>query len=78
MLWTLLIKDLKRARHNPWPYLLNLALPLCITALRGYLTSGNASVVMAAVAMTILPVLVVFLVAQRWIIQGVTQTGIKG
>ena len=35
MLWTLLIKDLRRARHNPWPYLLNLALPLCITALIG-------------------------------------------
>ena len=33
---------------------------------------------MAAVALTILPVLVVFLLAQRWIIQGVTQTGIKG
>ena len=46
--------------------------------LRGYLASGNASVVMAAVAMTILPVLVVFLLAQRWIIQGVTQSGIKG
>ncbi len=35
MLWTLLIKDLGRARHNPWPYLLNLSLPLCITALIG-------------------------------------------
>jgi len=35
MLWTLLIKDLRRARHNPWPYLINLALPLCITALIG-------------------------------------------
>src|SRR5438034_10633486 len=35
MLWTLLIKDLRRARHNPWPYLLNLALPLCNTALIG-------------------------------------------
>src|SRR5437764_8794873 len=35
MLWTLLTKDLRRARHNPWPYLLNLALPLCITALIG-------------------------------------------
>ncbi len=35
MLWTLLVKDLRRARHNPWPYLLNLALPLCITALIG-------------------------------------------
>src|ERR1041384_4422282 len=35
MLWQLLIKDLKRARHNPWPYVINLALPLCITALIG-------------------------------------------
>lgn len=35
MLGTLLIKDLVRARHNPWPYVLNLALPLCITALVG-------------------------------------------
>jgi ABC-type transport system involved in cytochrome c biogenesis permease component len=35
MLWTLLIKDLKRARRNPWPYLINLALPLCITGLIG-------------------------------------------
>jgi len=42
MLWTLLIKVLRRARHNPWPYLLNLALPLCITALIG-LVFGPAS-----------------------------------
>ena len=35
MLWTLLIKDLRRVWHNPWPYLINLALPLCITALIG-------------------------------------------
>src|SRR5258708_25300447 len=35
MLWTLLWKDLRRARHNPWPYILNLALPLCITGLIG-------------------------------------------
>jgi ABC-2 type transport system permease protein len=35
MLWNLLVKDLSRARRNPWPYLLNLALPLCITGLIG-------------------------------------------
>ena len=35
MLWTLLSKDLRRQWHNPWPYLINLALPLCITALIG-------------------------------------------
>jgi len=42
MLWELLVKDLKRARHNPWPYIINLALPLCITALIG-LVFGPAS-----------------------------------
>jgi ABC-type glycerol-3-phosphate transport system permease component len=40
--------------------------------------SGNASVVMAAVAIAILAVLVRFLLAQRWFIQGITQSGIKG
>jgi ABC-type multidrug transport system permease subunit len=35
MLWNLLAKDLSRARRNPWPYLINLALPLCITGLIG-------------------------------------------
>lgn len=35
MLWTLLWKDLRRARRNPWPYVLNLALPICITAVIG-------------------------------------------
>jgi ABC-2 type transport system permease protein len=42
MLRTLLIKDLTRAWRNPWPYLINLALPLCITALIG-LVFGSSS-----------------------------------
>ncbi|HJZ49064.1 MAG TPA: carbohydrate ABC transporter permease [Roseiflexaceae bacterium] len=60
---------------NTWE---RMTLPLGITALRGYLGSGNASVVMAAVALAILPVLVIFLLAQRWFITGVTRTGLKG
>jgi multiple sugar transport system permease protein len=60
---------------NTWE---NMTLPLGITALRGFLSSGNASVVMAAVSMVVLPVLLVFLIAQRWFIAGVTQTGLKG
>lgn len=56
----------------------NMTLPLGITALRGSFSSGNASVVMAAISMTILPILLVFLIAQRWFIAGVTQTGLKG
>jgi multiple sugar transport system permease protein len=60
---------------NTWE---KMTLPLGITALRGYLASGNASVVMAAVAVAILPVLILFLLAQRWFIAGVTRTGLKG
>lgn len=60
---------------NTWE---KMTLPLGITALRGYMGNGNASVVMAAVALSILPVLILFLVAQRWIIAGITRTGLKG
>jgi multiple sugar transport system permease protein len=60
---------------NTWE---KMTLPLGITALRGYMQSGNASVVMAAVTMSILPMLVLFLIAQRWFIAGITQTGLKG
>lgn len=55
----------------------NMTLPLGITALRGYMQNGNGSIVMAAVALSILPVFLLFLVAQRWFIAGITQTGLK-
>lgn len=60
---------------NTWE---KMTLPLGITALRGYMASNSASVVMAAVSLAILPVLFVFLFAQRWFIAGITRTGIKG
>jgi ABC-2 type transport system permease protein len=40
MLSTLLAKDLRRAWRNPWPYIINLALPICITALIGLAMGG--------------------------------------
>ncbi|CAN5815727.1 hypothetical protein BH10CHL1_BH10CHL1_25930 [soil metagenome] len=60
---------------NTWE---KMTLPLGITALRGYLASNSASVVMAAVSLAILPVLIIFLIAQNWFIAGITRTGIKG
>ena len=60
---------------NTWE---NMTLPLGIAALRGRLESGNPSVVMAAVALAVLPVLILFLFAQRYFIEGVTMSGIKG
>ena len=55
-----------------------MTLPQGIALLTGYMNSGNPSVVMAAVGLAILPVLIVFLIAQRWIIEALTRAGIKG
>ncbi len=43
MLATLLRKDLRRLWRNPWPWLLNLALPLAITAVFGLAFGGGGS-----------------------------------
>jgi multiple sugar transport system permease protein len=45
--------------------------------LRGYLGSGNLSLVMAAMSMAVLPVILLFLLAQRLVIEGVAMSGIK-
>ncbi len=55
-----------------------MTLPQGIALLTGYMGAGNPSVVMAAVTMAILPVLIVFLLAQRWIIEALTRSGLKG
>jgi multiple sugar transport system permease protein len=60
---------------NTWE---KMTLPLGIAALRSYMGAGNPSVILAAVSLAILPVLAIFLAAQRWIIEGITRTGIKG
>ncbi len=60
---------------NSWH---KMTLPQGIALLTGYMGSGNPSVVMAAVTMAILPVLFVFLAAQRWIIEALTRSGLKG
>jgi len=55
----------------------SMTLPIAMDLLRGYLASGNLSVVMAAMSMSILPVVLLFLVAQRFVIEGITMSGIK-
>ena len=39
--------------------------------------SGNLSLVMAAMSMSILPVVLLFLIAQKFVIEGITMSGIK-
>jgi multiple sugar transport system permease protein len=60
---------------NTWE---KMTLPLGIAALRSYMGAGNPSVILAAVTLAILPVLIIFLAAQRWIIEGMVRSGIKG
>jgi len=51
--------------------------PMAIAELSG--TAGeNRAVMMAAVALSILPLFILWLVAQKWIIQGIASSGVKG
>jgi multiple sugar transport system permease protein len=53
-------------------------LPLGLVTLRGVEGTGSVSVVLAGVTLSILPILIVFLLAQRYLIEGITLTGLKG
>jgi len=52
-------------------------LPQALVIIRHYMGAGSGSEVLAAVMMSILPLLVVFLVGQRFILQGIAATGMK-
>ena len=55
----------------------SMTLPVAMDVLRGYLGSGNLSLVMAAMSMSVLPVVLLFLFAQKFVIEGITMSGIK-
>ena len=55
----------------------SMTLPVAMDLLRGYLATGNLSVVMAAMSMAVLPVILIFLLAQKLVVEGVTLSGIK-
>jgi multiple sugar transport system permease protein len=52
--------------------------PLGLVALRGYMGTGSVSVVLAGVVIALIPVVLVFVLAQRYLIEGIAMTGIKG
>jgi multiple sugar transport system permease protein len=54
-----------------------MTLPVAMDLLRGYLESGNLAIIMAAMSMSVLPVILLFLLAQRMVIEGIAMTGIK-
>ncbi|MBX3050918.1 MAG: carbohydrate ABC transporter permease [Caldilineaceae bacterium] len=51
--------------------------PIAIATIRGYMGTGNQSEVLAGIMISIFPILVIFLLAQRWIVQGAAITGMK-
>jgi multiple sugar transport system permease protein len=53
-------------------------LPLALVLMQGPFSTGQMNVVMAATALAVIPALIVFLVAQRWIIASLTQSAVKG
>jgi multiple sugar transport system permease protein len=59
---------------NSWE---KMTLPQGIALLSGYMQSGNPAVVMAGVTLAILPILFVFVLAQRWIVEAFVHSGIK-
>jgi multiple sugar transport system permease protein len=53
-------------------------LPLALVLMRGPFSTGQLNVMMAATTMAVIPALIAYLVAQRWIIAGLTASAVKG
>jgi multiple sugar transport system permease protein len=55
-----------------------MTLPLGLTIMRGYMGTGNVAAIMAGLSLAIIPILIIFVLAQRYLIEGITLTGLKG
>lgn len=67
-----------------WPLLIvsdqkYMTLPLALATLQGlYPGQTEWNLIMAGAVITVLPMILVFLVAQRWVVEGVAASGLKG
>lgn len=67
-----------------WPLLIVsdqevMTLPLALATLQGlYPGQTEWNLIMAGAVITVLPMIVIFLVAQRWVVEGVAASGLKG
>jgi multiple sugar transport system permease protein len=53
-------------------------LPLALTLLSGYMGTGSIAEILASVFLSIMPVLIVFLLAQNFVIESMARSGMKG
>jgi multiple sugar transport system permease protein len=56
----------------------NFTLPLGLVNLQGYMGTGSVSVVMAGVLLSLLPVLVIYMFGQKYLVEGLMVGGLKG
>ena len=56
----------------------NFTIPLGLNDLKGYMMTGSISVVLAGVVMSLVPVLIVYLFGQRYLMEGIMMGGLKG
>jgi multiple sugar transport system permease protein len=56
----------------------NFTIPLGLNVLKGYMMTGSISVVLAGVAMSLIPVMAVYAFGQRYLIEGIMMGGVKG
>lgn len=56
----------------------NFPITLGIFQLQGYMMTGSIAVVLAGVVMSLVPVIIIFLVGQRYLIEGIMRGAIKG
>lgn len=56
----------------------NFTLPLGLVNLQGYLGTGSISIVLAGVVVSLLPVLIIYLIGQRYLVEGIMMGGLKG
>jgi multiple sugar transport system permease protein len=56
----------------------NFTIPLGLNDLKGYMMTGSISVVLAGVTLSLLPVVIVYLFGQRYLIEGIMVGGLKG
>ena len=53
-------------------------LPLALVLMRGPFSTGQINIIMAATTFAVVPAFIVYLIAQRWIIAGLTSSAVKG
>lgn len=70
--WNEFFRPLIFLQHENYP------ITIGIFQLQGYMMTGSISVVLAGVVVSLVPVIIIFLIGQRYLIEGIMRGAIKG